>query len=157
MSKHEECLKAQGELEAAAREAQRLAAEFASNGDGPSGRDRRDAEGAIDAARKKAEMLRQKVEELRAEAVKEQTPIAHARFGKALKEFERKVREAAEAEAAMAALRDEIGAEFNAVGMGSLSNPISEWQPQMIYHLQDRRLKISIGDFIDKMKAIYKF
>lgn len=157
MSKHEECLKALAELEAVGKDKTRLAAELAGRGAALSLRERRDAEDALDAASQRAEALKAQVEELQAAAVSEQAPLAYQRFGKALKVFEAKVLAAAEAEAAMAALRDEIGREFVALGLGSLSNPIGEWQPQMIYHLQDRRLKIGIADFFDRMAGIYKF
>ena len=90
------------------------------------------------------------LQDLRDKAVAEETPPAHRRFGKAAKALVQAIRAAAKAESELAAMRLEIGKEFDAVGA---RNPIEQWEPVLLLDITRADLKHPLINFVDRMKS----
>jgi len=77
-------------------------------------------------------------------------PAAHKRFGKAVKSFVEKLREAQAIEIEMAKLREEVRREFDEIG--SLC-PIEQWEPALLLDITRADLRHPLINFIDRMKS----
>ena len=105
----------------------------------------------LEAAQKRIKVMGTILEDLRKKAEADMVPAAHKRFAKGVKNFVEKLQAARQAETDLSSLREEIKREFDEIG--SLC-PIETWETLIIRHLTDPKLKVIMGDYIDRMKAI---
>ena len=104
----------------------------------------------VEDGQNRARVMARVLQDLREKAVAEELESAHRRFGKAAKALVQAIRTAAKAEAELAAMRVEIGKEFDAVGA---LNPIERWESVLLLDITKADLKHPLINFIDRMKS----
>jgi hypothetical protein len=104
----------------------------------------------VEGGQNRARVMFAVLQDLRERVVTEELVPAHRRFGKAAKALVQAIRAAAKAEAELAAMRLEIGKEFDTVGA---RNPIEQWEPVLLLDITRADLKHPLVNFVDRMKS----